>query len=72
MLQWLSKEMITATRHFHNQLAAGENFFGKILSLKIVLLRKKKTVTEDSFDWNLIFLRKTKKKKTISQAYSKL
>ena len=41
--------MITETSHFYNQLTAGEKFFGKILSLKTVLLTKKKTVAEDSF-----------------------
>ena len=33
----------------------------KIPSLSRVFLTKKKTVAETSFDWNLIFLRKTKK-----------
>jgi hypothetical protein len=45
MLQMLSNEMTTGTSHFYNQAAEGEKIF------------RENTVAEDSFDWNLIFLR---------------
>ena len=47
-------------------LPQAKNISWKIPSLSWVFSfpdEKKKTVTETSFDWNLIFLRKTKKKK---------
>ena len=50
-----------------SQPAAGEKNFGKNTvaepSFWFFWRKKKKTVTETSFDWNLIFPRKTKKKK---------
>jgi hypothetical protein len=44
-------------------LSQAKTISGKIPSLSRVFLTKKNTVTETSFDWNLIFSGKTKKKK---------
>ena len=53
-----------------SQQAAGEKNFGKnTVAEPSFPDEKKKTVAETSFDWNLIFPRKTKKKKTISWSF---